>query len=486
MKTIRIKYKRRLTSRGNNNKSKKCRQSIRQKKCKTKKIYHYRKNNKLLYQSGGEFSDDDDAGEEEASQEDIALAMSLSLSPRVKEGLQELYKYRGHDSVTKERCMEYPSKNTLFGKVLEEQFAEHFFKTHFPIDGGNLFAKYLQLIATAEHDIPPYLTGGRGAISIKSKRIGNQVKKSQKIVKITDNCSFQICSADAVRFVNQILIDQPLTLVIIYYDIDATPGVLQPDGKTRAYNIQTHRNTIWGGYTTPAQRVNLATRIKELSRLFSIAQDIPDVIQITKKIVDIKRSTELLQYEMNQKQTLFKLAPKISSKCGKKIGSCKHQCRLQVVLNVKDLAEAAPFIHEPGSPTSIRGKGASFSSFGVAKTPARAKTPASTRGQRAKTPASARGQSRKPPASETSARGQRAKTPASSASAGRKSRVSASSRTPSASLRSQPGAISRASASTSLRPIPENSIYNSRIFQPPTSTSRKSPPPQPPEEFMGN
>ena len=264
MKTIRIKYKRRITSRYKNKKSKKCRQSLRQKKCKTKKIYHYRKNNKLLYQSGGEFSDDDDAGEEEASQEDVALAIRIAepLSPRVKEELAELFKYRSIDPHTGERCMEYPSKNTLFGKVLEEQYARNFFITHFPSDWKDRFATYLQSIATAEHDISHELTGGMGAISIKSKRIGNRVKKGPRIVKITDRCSFQICSADAVRFVNQILIDQLLTLVIIYYNIDKNPGKLQPDGETRAYNIQTHRNTIWGKYIQPHERRALAERIK--------------------------------------------------------------------------------------------------------------------------------------------------------------------------------------------------------------------------------
>ena len=151
MKTTRRKYKIRFTSRYKNKKSKKCRQSLRQKKCKTKKIYHYRKNNKLLYQSGGEFDGDDEVdGEDPASQEDIKVAMDYrgdQLSPRVRgelEQLQLLYKYRGYDPATGGRCMEYPSKNTLFGKVLEEQFAEHFFKTHFPEDTWRLmFQKYL-------------------------------------------------------------------------------------------------------------------------------------------------------------------------------------------------------------------------------------------------------------------------------------------------------------------------------------------------------
>jgi hypothetical protein len=193
MKTIRRKYKRRFTSRDKNKKSKKCRQSLRQKKCKTKKIYHYRKNNKILYQSGGEFSDDDEVGgEEPASQEDIELAMRSAepMSPRIKGELTQLYKYRGHDSETGERCMEYPSKNTLFGKVLEEQFASHFFKTHFTKDTWSpMFAKYLSSPPTTEHDISPDLTNGMGAISIKSKRIGQMVGKT--LVTINSSCSFQ-------------------------------------------------------------------------------------------------------------------------------------------------------------------------------------------------------------------------------------------------------------------------------------------------------
>jgi len=88
---------------------------------------------------------------------------------------------------------------------------------------------------------------------------------------------------------------------------------------------------------------------------------------------------------------------------------------------------------------------------------------------RSTTPASS---GRKPPPSSGR------KPPASSgrkppASAGRKPRVSASGRTPSASLRSQPGAISRASASTGLRTIPASSIYD-RIFPPSQSSTRGS------------
>jgi hypothetical protein len=150
MKTIRRKYKRRITSRYKNKKSKKCRQSIRQKKCKTNKVYHYRRNNRILYQSGGEYSDDEDedeedtedlydGGEEPATQEDIKLAIDIIQgephSPRGKAILEELYRYRGYDPATGGRCMEYPSKNTLFGKVLEEQYALNFFKNTSQIHG---------------------------------------------------------------------------------------------------------------------------------------------------------------------------------------------------------------------------------------------------------------------------------------------------------------------------------------------------------------
>jgi len=384
MKTIRIKYKRRITSRYKNKKSKKCQQSLRQKKCKTKKIYHYIKNNKLLYQSGGEFSDDDDAGEEDVSQEDVALAINFAepLSPRVKTELAELaelFKYRSIDPHTGEMCMEYPSKNTLFGKVLEEQYARNFFIKYFPDNWQNMFAAYLQFIATAEHDIPPELTDGRGAISIKSKRIGN-LKKNKKRVTINDKCSFQICSADAVRFVSQILKPDPLTLVIIYYDIDKEAGVLQPDPKTRSYNIQTHRNTIWGKYAQHHEREALADKIKELSMSFSIAQNTKDLETIEKNIASIRSRVEELQQKMKDKKTLFKLAPKISSKCGKELGPCKHQCRLQVVLNVTNLAEAPPFITEPGSPTSFPlSRNAASLGFGRASAKgASARTPEST------------------------------------------------------------------------------------------------------------
>ena len=450
MKTIRRKYKRRFTSRDKNKKSKKCRQSLRQKKCKTKKIYHYRKNNKLLYQSGGEFSDDDEFnGEDPASQEDIALA--ISLLPRVRGELGELFKYRGYDSATGGRCMEYPSKNTLFGKVLEEQYAEHFFKTHFKDTWETMFARYLSSPPTTEHDISPDLTNGMGAISIKSKRIGQEVGKKHTLVTIGSTCSFQICSADAVRFVNQILRGEALTLVVIYYNIE-TPQALLVD-TTRVYNIGSQLNAIWGGYTTPGQRVDLVNRIKELSILFSIAQDSLDVRQIALNIADIKRMTKKLQAEMTRNKTLFKIAPKISSKCGKEIGSCKHQCRLQAVLNVKNLSRVGQLTTEPRSPTSIRGKGEGFSSFGVAKPPASArgqsgKPPASARGHSGKPPASARGHSGKPPASAAAAASLVATTPQVSASA--KSRAAAASlvaTTPqvSASAKSRAAAASRVS-----------------------------------------
>jgi len=477
MKTIRRKYKSQFTTRYKNKKSKKCRQSLRQKKCKTKKIYHYRKNNKLLYQSGGEFSDDDEfSGEDPATQEDIELAIRTAepMSPRVKGELEQLYKYRGYDSARGVRCMEYPSKNTLFGKVLEEQYAEHFFKTHFMGDTWRtMFEEYLRSPPTTEHDISPDLTNGMGAISIKSKRIGQRVGKNKTLVTIGSTCSYQICSADAVRFVNQILHGRALTLVVIYYNIESPQELLVDI--TRVYNIGSQLNAIWGGYTTREQRVGLVTRIEELSRLFSTAQDSPDVRQIATNIVDIKRRTKVLQVEMKKKNTLFKIAPKISSKCGEVIESCKHQCRLQAVLNVKSLSLADQLTTEPRSPTSIRGKGEGFSSFGVAKPPASArgqsasrKPPASARGQSAsrKPPASARGQSGNPPASArgqsgkppASARGQSGKPPASAAATASlvatTPQVSASAKPSarSASAKSRAAAASRASV---LPIIPE-------------------------------
>ena len=116
----------------------------------------------------------------------------------------------------------------------------------------------------------------------------------------------------------------------------------------------------------------------------------------------------------------------------------------------------------------------------MAKTPARAKTPASARGQRAKTPASetsARGQSRKPPASETSARGQSrkppasAKTPVSTTSARSARSARARSVKPPASkisnVRRQSG-IPR--ELTGLYPIPENTFDLKRTGHADTDT----------------
>jgi hypothetical protein len=366
MKTIRRKYKRRITSRYKNKKSKKCRQSIRQKKCKTKKVYHYRRNNRILYQSGGEYSDDEedeedtedlyDGGEEPATQEDIKLAIDIIRgephSPRGKAILEELYRYRGYDPATGGRCMEYPSKNTLFGKVLEEQYALNFFKKYFPDTRREMFAAYLQLVATAEHDIPSRLTNGMGDVSIKSKRIGNKVGKKKKEVTIDSPCSFQICSADAVRFVGQILGGQPLTLVIIYYNIE-TPGKVIPDKTIRVYKIDSQLDAIWGGYRTPKERQDLEKRIRDLSILFTRAQDSGELETIERETTEIKRQVKELQVEMKKKRTLFSLAPKISSKVGKELKECKHQCRLQAVLNVRTLEDADQIVTDLMSPTSF-------------------------------------------------------------------------------------------------------------------------------------
>ena len=292
-------------------------------------------------------------------------------------------------------------------------------------------------------------------------------KGKKTLVTIGSTCSFQICSADAVRFVRQILHGGALTLVVIYYNIE-TPGMLLRDDTIRVYNIDSQLNAIWGGYKTTDERVDLVKRIEELSILFSKAQDGIDVGEIARNIDHIKRRAKSLQAEMKKKKTLFKIAPKISSKCGKEIGSCKHQCRLQAVLNVKNLSLAGQLTTDPGSPTSIRGKGASFSSFGVAKPPASAKTPVSARSARgqsgkpqasAKTPASARGPSGKPPASvkppasTTSARGKSAKTPASTTSARGKSAKTPVSKI--SNVRRQSGIPGEL---TGLDTIPENTL----------------------------
>ena len=385
MKTIRRKYKRRITSRYKNKKSKKYRQSLRQKKCKTKKIYNYRRKYKKIHQHGGEGSDDDemfsgrasssddedrqlffeipdpdleelyDEGEEPATAVDIervikALEQEPS-TPKVLQNLQELYRYRfPSDGVS---CMDRPSRNTLFGKVFEEQIAKKYFMEYYPGDWKIRFEEYLSSSNTAEHDIPARLTDGVLSVSVKSKRIGRISPKVTLTLKSAS--SYKLCSAKAVRFVNQLLSGQPLQLVVVYYRLESDKVV--PDPTMRVYDITStsQLNAIWGGYTTQAEREDLVRRIEHLSQLFVDAQN-GTSLQIQQNLQIVREMVGKLQREMKHRGSLISLAHKISSSCGKIEGGCKEQCRLQVVLDVEPLSEGPPFISDLLSPTFFRAK----------------------------------------------------------------------------------------------------------------------------------
>ena len=295
-----------------------------------------------------------DEGEEPATADDIervieALEQQLS-TPKVRQNLQELYRYRSFiDGVS---CMDRPTRNTLFGKVFEEQIAKKYFMEYYPGDWKIRFEEYLSLSNTAEHDIPAHLTGGV-SVSVKSKRIGRISPKVTLTLKSAS--SYKLCSAKAVRFVNQLLSGQPLQLVVVYYRLESDKVV--PDPTMRVYDITStsQLNAIWGGYTTQAEREDLVRRIEHLSQLFVDAQN-GTSLQIQQNLQIVREMVGKLQREMKHRGSLISLAHKISSSCGKIEGGCKEQCRLQVVLDVEPLSEGPPFISDLLSPTFFRAK----------------------------------------------------------------------------------------------------------------------------------
>jgi hypothetical protein len=364
MKTIRRKYKRRITSRYKNKKSKKYRQSLRQKKCKTKKKYNYRRKYKKIHQYGGEGSDDDevsdddmfsgrasssddeehfsvvipdpdldelyDEGEEPATAFDIQRVIETleqepgPITPKVQQNLrelrelQELYRYRfPSDGVS---CMDRPSRNTLFGKVFEEQIAKKYFMQYYPDDWEIRFTEYLSSSNTAEHDIPARLTNGV-SVSVKSKRIGRISPKVN--LTLTSASSYKLCSAKAVRFVNQLLTGERLQLVVVYYKLESDKVV--PDQTMRVYDITSQLDRIWGGYTNQEEREYLVRRIEHLSKLFDDAQN-GTSLQIQQKLQIVREMVGELQREMKHRGSLFSLAHKISSSSFK-IFSSKIRCK---------------------------------------------------------------------------------------------------------------------------------------------------------------
>ena len=365
MKTVRRKYNRRKTNRRAT--KKRLQRNI------TKKSYQYGGKSIISYQSGGVPADNPediyDAGEEPADGEDFKnvekiLQTNPPESPRVMKSIVELFRHRFPDAEGRS-CMYTPSKNTLIGKVLEEQAAKKLFKKYYPDDWQERFKAYINLPPTEEHDIPPILNDGR-AVSIKSKRVG-VIKR--KTITIHSACSFHVCSSDAARFMHQMLHGPPLTLLLIYYEITASSIV--PNETQRVYDISSQKNTIWGNYRTEDARRKIVHDITELSSRFTTAQDSSNVEKINSNLEAIRVEVARLQKEMADNGCSIKLAHKISSKCGLDIGTCKEQCRLQVVLDVKTLTEQAGEYIPPLSPTvfshpppksrgaSARGRGAS-------------------------------------------------------------------------------------------------------------------------------
>ena len=361
MKTVRRKHNRRGTKRRH------------QRHHRTKKLYQYGGKSIISYQSGGVPPDNPediyDAGEEPADVEDYTnvdkiLEKNPPESPRVRKSIDELFRYRFPDAEGRS-CMYTPSKNTLIGKALEEQATKKLFKKYYPDDWQERFKAYINLPPTEEHDIPPILNDGR-AVSIKSKRVG--VIKG-KAITIHSACSFQVCSSDAARFMHQMLHGPPLTLLLIYYEITASSIV--PNETQRVYDISSQKNTIWGNYRTEDARRKIVVQITELSDRFTTAQDSSNVETINNNLEAIRVEVARLQTEMSDNGCSIKLAHKISSKCGLVKGTCKEQCRLQVVLDVKTLTEQAGEYIPPLSPTvfshpppksrgaSARGRGAS-------------------------------------------------------------------------------------------------------------------------------
>ena len=345
MKTVRRKYNRRKTNRRAT--KKRLQRNI------TKKSYQYGGKSIISYQSGGVPADNPediyDAGEEPADGEDFKnvekiLQTNPPESPRVRKSIVELFRHRFPDAEGRS-CMYTPSKNTLIGKVLEEQAAKKLFKKYYPDDWQDRFKVYINLPPTEEHDIPPSLNDGR-AVSIKSKRVG--VINGKKIT-IDSACSFQVCSSDATRFMEQMLHGPPLTLLLIYYEITASSIV--PNETQRVYDISSQKNTIWGKYTTEDARRKIVVQITELSDRFTTAQDSSNVETINSNLEAIRVEVARLQKEMADNGCSIKLAHKISSKCGLVKGTCKEQCRLQVVLDVKTLTEQAGEYIPPLSPT---------------------------------------------------------------------------------------------------------------------------------------
>jgi hypothetical protein len=312
-----------------------------------------------------------DAGEEPADKKDFTIVERMDPSPRVMNSIAELFKYRFQDAEGRS-CMYIPPKNTLIGKMLEEQAAKKLFEKYYPHDWPDRVKEYIKLPPTEEHDIPPRLNGGT-AVSIKSKRVGTF---SGKKVTTDSACSFQVCSSDATRFMKQMLHGPPLTLLLIYYEI--TESGIVPEDKQRVYDISSQKDKIWGKYRTEDARREIVHEITELSSRFTTAQDSLYVKEIIANLEAIRVDVARLQKQMADNGCSIKLAHKISSKCGSVKGTCKEQCRLQVVLDVKNLTEKENEYIAPLSPTafshppapksrgaSVRGRGASVRGRGA-------------------------------------------------------------------------------------------------------------------------
>ena len=348
MKTIRRKYKRRLTCRYKNKKykkSKKVRQSLRQKKSKTKKIYNYMRSNKILYQSGGEGDDDNQATQEDVDfvkeiiQENIDLhILPESISP---DAIVEDVAVSDPVDICRRPEVPRPKKTSLFGKLIEILFA----RKQLGLE-GDMFAQFLSLPPNSKYDIPAIFTMHLGSgsmyfncnLSLKSKEL-----KSEGSHYNTGN----IETGDAVTFLECLIesLFSPSTgfkIVVEDYYCKYEPGTKKMIGLKgkyrRVYDLKDQLGAIFGGYDSVVEIKNLYDKILGLKQRCPIIMANKDTSERTIQLLDLKRDIDRLNHEMARNNCLIFLARKQASNCKTFTGDgTKPALRVQSALIVNRL-----------------------------------------------------------------------------------------------------------------------------------------------------
>ena len=378
MKTIRQKYKRYKTIRNKNKKcnTKKCRQSLREKKRKTKKLYHYRRNNRILYQSGGE---GDDAP---ASQEDVNFVKEIiqqnidsqtlpdSISPedivKVVADSDPVDVYE--DPLVFRPSVPRPKKTSLFGKLIEILFARKDLGLH-----GPSFEQFLALPNDAPYDVPVDFTLHLGPgniyhncnLSLKSKELKD---------KSANYSTGQIETGDAVIFLECLMTalqqaSPGFKMVVEDYYCTYQPETEKMIGLMgkfrRVYDLTSQLPTIFGEYY-PSGIDELYTKIKELKERCPQIMAMPNPGKRKYELDRLKTDVDMLNTEMVRKRCLIHLARKQSSDCETFEGKGKKPAlRIQSALKLETLHKSVSIRGNTEEILILKGMGLPLSPYGI-------------------------------------------------------------------------------------------------------------------------